>query len=191
MKKTLNLTIPDFNPVCYNTEDYMKKCSKYISESLNVPQVKLQLRIAENNKSDFGWCKKIDNKTYKISISEFIVGTPSEEYIIEHEVVHAYIDEYFPEAQTHGPNFTNISNALFFHDNLKRPWVRRYEDIEIEADFIKNKFIIFFDKKPKCIINIINGKEIIMNENMKPFKHKNTSTIYNNIFVQIMSLYKN
>lgn len=180
-----HLQLEPFSPICTSTKEYIEKCSDYISTSFKVPKLHLELRIATNNKSDFGWCHKIGPQTYKISISEFVVGTPSEEYIIEHEVIHAYVNEYFPEEETHGNNFNQLANGLFFHNEIKRPWVRRYEDIELEFDRDLEEIYIYFDNVKKAIIKRDSS---ILDPNGVNFKHKNTETIYNNIFDKMMRM---
>lgn len=185
--KFIHFNIPPFTPICKDTKKYITKCSKYMSNALNVPELNLEFRIAENNKSDFGWCKNIGPKTYRISISEFVIDTPCEEYIIEHEVAHAYVCEYFPEEKSHGNNFTNITNALFKHNKIKKPYVRRWENVELEYNPDLKEYIIYFDNKEKAIVKFFEKKESVFRPDRKLFKHKNTETIYNNIFFEIMT----
>ena len=182
---TKNLQCKPFSPICRDTKEYIEKCSTYISDTFGIPKLNLELRIATKNKSDFGWCQNISPKTYKISISEFVVGTPCEEYIIEHEIVHAYVNEYFPETQTHGHNFNQLANGLFFHNEIKRPWVRRWEDIELELDENSKEYSIYFDKIKKAIIKFDGS---ILTPERTKFKHYNTETIYNNVFFKITKL---
>jgi hypothetical protein len=172
-----------------NTQEYLNKCNEYLSSTLGVKKINIELQISTRSKSDYGWCRSLSPGNCKISFSEFIIGTPSEEHIIEHELVHAYVEEYWPEGVAHGHNFKEISNKLFDHDKMKKPWVKREEALEMDINFNTRIFTILFDGEEKAIIDLSNGDKITDPQGKK-FKHENTATLYNNIFFMMIKTYE-
>jgi hypothetical protein len=149
--------------------------SSQIAKSINKPQLQIYVKVSSTNKSDYGWCMSCGNGIYQLQFSEFVLGTPLEENIIQHELCHAYTCEYFPEKKTHGPNFKKLTDSIFNHHKVKKPWVNRLEDVTVDT-YKDGTFIINFDKKPKAHINF--GMGIFVDGNKEPFKHENTIHIY-------------
>jgi len=163
----------------------VEEASKLLSKTLKVPKLKLNFWVSKQCKSDYGMCSYLKDGTIRIKLSEFVINTPFEQYIIEHEVTHAYVNEYFPEDDSHGYNFKEITNKIFQHDLIERPiYVKNIWELFIDADFDTNTFIIEYEGKKKAIIQQINKESFkVTNSKGKPFKHFNTEQIYLHIFM--------
>lgn len=163
----------------------VEKASKLLSKALKVPKLELEFWVSKECKSDYGSCSYLKDGTIRIKLSEFVIDTPFEQYIIEHEVAHAYVNEYFPENSPHGPNFTEITNKVFYHDLIERPiYVKNTDKLFVECDFEDGVFVIEYEGKEKAIIQYMeDGSSKITDSKGKLFKHPNTEQIYLHIFM--------
>lgn len=163
----------------------VEEASKLVSKVLKVPKLKLDFWVSKRCKSDYGMCSYLKDGTIRIKLSEFVVNTPFEQYVIEHEVTHAYVNEYFPEENPHGHNFKEITNKIFQHNLIERPiYIKNVWELFIDADFNTNTFIIEYEGEKKAIIQQINKEDYKVTDSKgKPFKHSNTKQIYLHIFM--------
>lgn len=152
----------------------VSKYSLQIAKSINKPQLRIYVKVSSTNKSDYGWCMSCGNGIYQLQFSEFVLGTPLEENIIQHELCHAYTCEYFPEKKIHGPNFKKLTDSIFNHHKVKKPWVNRLESVVVTCE--DETYCIYFDGIPKAYVNF--GMGIFVDGNKEPFKHENTIHIY-------------
>ena len=68
----------------------VEEVSKLLSKTLKVPQLKLDFWISKKCKSDYGSCSHLKDGTIRIKLSEFVVDTPFEQYMIEPREVGSY-----------------------------------------------------------------------------------------------------
>lgn len=166
------------------TQQLVEEKNQFLADALGVEKLDLKFWVSEKCKSDYGMCSHLKDGTIRIKLSEFVVDTPFEQYMIEHEVTHAYVNTYFPENSTHGHNFREITNKIFNHNLIKRPtYIKNIEELVIDADFNTNTFIIEYEGDKKAIIKQV-GKEYfkVTDSKGEPFKHLNTEQIYIHIF---------
>lgn len=170
------------------SQQLVEEKSQLLATLLGVPQLKLDFWVSKKCKSDYGMCSHTKNKGIRIKLSEFVIGTPYEECIVEHEVAHAYVDVYMPERYGHGPNFKSITNGIFKHDKLPITNVVKSNDIEIDS-YNERQFIIKYEGKVKAKIKFIENNVIaVIDSNNQPFEHYNTRYIYYRIFDDYMKL---
>jgi len=160
------------------TQQLVEEKNQFLADALGVEKLDLKFWVSEKCKSDYGMFSVTKKGDLNIKISEFVIDTPLEEYMVEHEVTHAYVHIYCPEYQHHGPNFKEISNKVFDHTHIRKPWVKRMELLKVDADFENGEFKMIFDNKIKALITYKNGKTITTDPQGNKFKHPNTTQIY-------------
>jgi hypothetical protein len=161
----------------------IEKNNLMLSNFLGVKPIEILFYIS-NNEDSYGWCKKVGNNECLIHISEWVVGTPSEENVVQHELCHAYQTIYLPEKKMHGPNFRHLTNKVFNHHKVKKPWVNRIDLCGVKIDNDKGIGKVYYDGELKAQIDLTNA--LTVDENGCMFKHPNTATIYGYIFMEVM-----
>ncbi len=162
----------------------LNKNNKILSDVLDIPLIKIKLQISPNSISDFGWYNHNKNGDDVIQLSEFVVGTPAEENIIQHELCHAYTENYFPDTTAHGHNFKELANKIFGHNKVKKPYVNDIHLCSVEISDMGYK--IYYKNKLKSVIKVVNNNVLYLDENEKIFKHKNTGVIYGYILKRVL-----